>query len=286
MANSDQLGRDQITGEPNSPSLIDLFHHVNSLLPDNQEVVEIKPDMVVSEAIRLMMECGISQVPVVAGKEVLGVFSFRSLAIRMLEMESVEGVAIGNLTVDEFIQELEFVHIREEPWNIFSSLELDEAVFVGEPNRLQGIIRPMDAVRHYYRLSRPFFLLAEIEQSLRKLIRTCVDDDELRICIEQAMLQGGRRIPFKLEEMTFSQYIRIIENENNWGYFELAFGRGEWRRASTITRLDKVREIRNIAFHFKRELQKEDFDELASCHNWLFQRARIIESGRKGGSND
>ena len=61
-------------------SLKDLFHRVIQVLPDSQELIVFHPETTVDEVLDLMREKNINQVPVVAGHEVLGVFSYRSFA--------------------------------------------------------------------------------------------------------------------------------------------------------------------------------------------------------------
>ena len=61
-------------------SLRDLFHMVKKAIPDIQELVTLTVDTEIAEALRIMKETNISQIPVVAGDEVIGVFSYRSLA--------------------------------------------------------------------------------------------------------------------------------------------------------------------------------------------------------------
>ena len=61
-------------------SLRDLFHLIKKVLPDEQEPIIFHPETPVSEALSVMREKNFSLGPVLAGKEVLGVFSYRSFA--------------------------------------------------------------------------------------------------------------------------------------------------------------------------------------------------------------
>ena len=66
--------------EENTESLVDSFHRVRSLIPDDQKLAAIPPETLVSEALKLMKKNHYSQLPVVAGDAVLGIFSFRSFS--------------------------------------------------------------------------------------------------------------------------------------------------------------------------------------------------------------
>jgi hypothetical protein len=57
----------------------ELFHRINRVIPLDQLLVSVSPDTPVVEAIRLMQKRGFSQLPVIEGTELLGVFSYRSL---------------------------------------------------------------------------------------------------------------------------------------------------------------------------------------------------------------
>ncbi len=62
-------------------SLRKLFHLVMEALPEEQELLKISPETKVKAALEIMKERRFSQLPVVSGKTVLGIFSFRSLSV-------------------------------------------------------------------------------------------------------------------------------------------------------------------------------------------------------------
>lgn len=265
-------------------SLTDSFYRINHFLPDEQALVTVRPDTSVGDAIKLMQKKGFSQIPIVEGNQVLGVFSYRSFAVRLIGIGQITGISIEDLTVDEFIEELGFVHIDEDPASAYDLLDRDDAVLVGEPGRLQGILTAMDVLKRLYDLASPFVLLAEIELALRNLIEISVDQDGLTTCITNSLTQqySKDKMPSSLQEMTFNDYIQIMGDGRNWIKFEDVFGKGDWKRKLTRTKLEEVRELRNDVFHFKRELTKPDLDMLLSHRNWLLMIARKVEAKRGG----
>jgi CBS domain-containing protein len=74
---------DEMTVSRELDLVSDLFHRINRIIPENQHLLVIPPDTSVPEAVILMHSHGYSQVPVVAGGEVLGVFSYRSFSERL-----------------------------------------------------------------------------------------------------------------------------------------------------------------------------------------------------------
>ena len=94
-------------------SLTEVFHRINSLIPQDQRLVTIRPSTTVEQATQIMREKRFSQLPVVEGHEVLGVFSHRSLAEKLLEMGSVPN-DWASLLVDDFLEDIPFLDIWGE----------------------------------------------------------------------------------------------------------------------------------------------------------------------------
>lgn len=260
-------------------TVTDVFHRVNSLLPEYQEVVCTTPEATVSEALDLMVRHNYSQLPVKADTHVLGVISYRSIARKVLELGTAR-IDIKDLPVAEFMERLEFVHIFQELNNTLSSLDRDGAILVGQPDRLQGIVTPMDILRHLFKFASPFVLLAEIELSLRRLIEASVDESGFRECIRLSIghLYEHEALPASVKQMTFNHYAQVIGDGRNWPRFQQAFGGpGDWYRKNVRTKLEELRELRNDVFHFRRELDENDIDRLVAHRDWLLMRATAFE---------
>jgi len=55
-------------------SVTELFHRINRIIPENQELLTISPDKTVRDAIALLRRTGYSQAPVVTGGDRINVF--------------------------------------------------------------------------------------------------------------------------------------------------------------------------------------------------------------------
>ena len=171
-----------VAGERDDASLTNVFHRLNSVLPDNQRVVTVPPETTASDAIQLMQEHGFSQLPVVVKDEVLGLFSYRSFAHAVLELVSEAGncrTMPSDLTVAECIEKAEFARVTDEFSQWFDALDVRDAVLVGGPNRLLGIVSAMDLLRYLYGVASPFVMVAEIELAIRAIIRHVIDEATL-----------------------------------------------------------------------------------------------------------
>jgi len=200
-----------------SQSLAELFHLVKSLIPEGQDLVVVLPEMTVAEAIQLMEKRDFSQLPVIAGQAVLGVFSFRSLALRLLKMGKI-GEHFGDLRVDEFVEKFKFVQLSDNWESIVDHLDSDDGVLVGHRDQLEGILTPMDVLTYLQGIASPFVLLAEIELSLRRIICACVTEDELEVCARNCLAgkYPSDQMPTGLSQMTFNDYAQIIGDGRNW----------------------------------------------------------------------
>lgn len=251
----------------------ELFHRINRVVPENQEVVSIPATCTVRDATKLMIERGFSQVPVLAGDEVIGVFSFRSFA-REAAYSSLDDLkkqrsAIGDLRVDEFLEDFRYARVTEEIDGIFDVIDRDNGLLIGTPEKLIGILTPMDILKYLHRVSAPFILISEIELAIRSIILRSISADELSgIAIKclAGVYKEIDAVPTELEKMTFDNYISIIGHGEGWDKFHHIFGPS---RARAAARFKEVRDIRNDLFHFKRAMTQEDANILSGHRNWL-----------------
>jgi len=270
----------ELQAEPQS--LAELFHLVKSLIPEDQKLAVASPEMTVSDAIQLMRKHKFTQLPVVAGQAVLGVFSFRSLAVKLLAMGKISE-HFGDLPVDEFMEQLRFVQLSDNWESIVDHLNSDDGVLVGHRDRLEGILTSMDVLNYLRDIASPFVLLAEIELSLRRIIRACVSEKELQTCAQICLASkyGKDETQAELFEMTFNDYVQILGDGRNWPHFEVAFGKGDWQRKMTTVRLKEARDLRNDVFHFKRKLVPDDIERLTAHREWLQMKIRAFEARKR-----
>lgn len=265
----------------------EVFHRVNRVLPENQKLQTVTPETPARDAIRIMVESGFSQLPIVTESgEVLGVFSYRSFAAKAAAetLDTIKGdkCSPGDIQVDEYAEEFQFARISEELQSVFPSMDADNGILIGSPADLQGVLTPMDFLKYLYRVASPFVLLSEIELSLRSLIASAVTDDQLAECIENSLakLFEGKALPTQLSEMTFDNYRALIDHGKNWDLFRPIFG---GIRTRTAAKLKQIRDLRNDVFHFKRELNDEDRQNLQGLRDWILIKAKSAKSRNTGG---
>lgn len=262
-------------------SLKDLFHRVGRMLSDEQELITVAPNIIAHDALDLMKRHNLSQVPILAGNEVLGVFSYRSFAEGILRLSKKEHDP-GGLPVEAFCEDLRFAQISDELSALLDEFELMDTVLIGSESRLQGIVTTIDALRYFYEVASAYVMLGEIELAIRELMRSSVDEQQLRECINKCVRKyyeaKSPRVPDSLEEMSLSDYVSILTFKGFWERFKDAFG-GVY--SVTQTKLERLPALRNNVFHFKRDLTAEEYDILGDVRDWLLKRIRKLEAARK-----
>jgi CBS domain-containing protein len=262
-------------------SLRDLFHLIKQVLPEEQEVVTCSPDTPVAQVLQIMREGNFSAIPVVAGNEILGAFSYRSFAEGLVRLTKKEREPLV-LPVEEFLEDLQFAQITDELTVLLDEFDLKDTVLVGSENRLQGIITTIDALRYFYRVASPYVLLREIELALRELIRASATEQELGECIEKTLKnkyeENNQTPPTSLQELTFNDYVMLLRHQATWAKFKPAMG---GTSHTVYAKLQPLPGLRNDVFHFRRELTAEEYDILRDRRDWLLKRIRVLEALKK-----
>ena len=263
----------------------ELFHRINRIIPRNQSVLTIRPNYRVRDAVALMRTHGYSQVPVVENGEVLGVFSFRSFAQEAasatLEDWTKQRCAPGDLRVDEFLEQFEFARVTEEMSRVFDAIDRDNGILIGTPERLVGILTPMDFLRYLYQVASPFVMVSEIELALRALIRIALSTEQIAAAAKRSLSSAygsEDKVPTALEDMTFDNYQSLVSYGENWPELEPVFG---GTRTRTSAKLKEIGAIRNDLFHFRRDITLEDHQTLAGHRNWLLNKIKQAEAHRR-----
>ena len=285
-----RFGEGQVVSTPNiainligseSRSVTELFHCLNSLLPLDQQIVDVSPDLLAVDALKKMDEHRFSQLPVVVGRAVLGVFSYRSFSNIVIKHSQT---ATKNqkfnpleLRVEDCMEKATFARVTDDFDQWFDFIGQHGAVLVGEQDRLQGIVSAMDILLYLYEVASPFVLITEIELGLRALMRFAVEPDTLAACARECLKEKYKEEvpPTRLEDMTFNDYVQIVGDGRSWDHFKPIMGGS---RDRTRARLVQLRDLRNVIFHFKRKITVEEYDTLVADRNWMLNRIRAKEA--------
>lgn len=262
-----------------STPISELFHRVWSVLPADQELVDVSPDEPVGVAFAKMAEHDFSQLPVRAGEQVLGVFSYRSFACRSADqIKLMPRTAMTDMPVDGFVDRPVFMSPYNELPDMFAVLDTEDAVFVGDERHLLGVVTTVDVLRWLHELAEPFVRLGEIERSLREIVRRKLSPTDITSCARATLHRKYRErpdgLPTVVEDMTFDELRLLVIDGRNWPLLEPALGRNLEMAKAKLVRLPA---LRNDVFHFRRELEAADRAAILMAREWLLGRLRVLD---------
>ena len=137
-----------------------------------------------------------------------------------------------------------------------------------QDKKISGIITASDFNVQFQKLAEPFLLVGEIENGIRQILRGKYSKSELNAA--KAPGDDDREIE-GVSDLTFGEYLRLVENEKRWKKLKLAIDRKEF-----VKRLDRVREIRNDVMHFDPDgLEEADLEALREFA-LFFRRLRDV----------
>ncbi len=203
------------------------FLQVARLVPLSQEVVTVQPDVTVREALKVMSDRGFDQLPVVAGDQVISMFSYRSLSKALFFVRRNDDPL--DLPVLDASEDMSFVHAGDDVGAILGRLERYGAVGVGDPFRLDAVMTTADVTGYLWDVTRPFVLLQDIELAVRALMRiTLVDESVQSAAFARALSSDrlrGEGAPNRLDELTMSELLSVLLQAENYGrLFSALFG--------------------------------------------------------------
>lgn len=251
------------------------FFRVAKLVPAGQDVVAVPPGTTVRDALAMMKTHGFSQLPVIAGGTVIGVFTHRSLALGLSTIRPQNDPL--DAAVDDLLEDLSFVRAGDEVGDILARLDKDGAVLVGDETNLVAVATTTDVIVFLWETTRPFVLLQDIELAVRDLVRSaCPSRDELARRIAAAYGADVGDPPSTLEELTMGGLLNVLLNRENFGQrFRRTFGAN---RDLVRSQLEPAREIRNKVFHFRDDVTTDELNMLYAARRWLLRKVLTVQA--------
>jgi hypothetical protein len=163
-------------------------------------------------------------------------------------------------------------HIVDIDASIFAAIGIiadNDYVLVRNSERtITGIVTASDLAHQFRQLAEPFMLIGEIENHVRRLIYGKFTVNELR---ESQDTSASARNVDGVTDLTFGEYVRLLESEPRWHKLDLKVDRRVF-----VASLDRIREIRNDVMHFAPDkLLEEDMDILRDFSKFLRTLAEI-----------
>ncbi|MEV0488058.1 CBS domain-containing protein [Streptomyces sp. NPDC050508] len=249
---SDDLPQDELV--PEKPVGLTL----GSLESANSGVASVTPNDSLVKAQSKMMADDYSQLAVMSGeRSYQGAVSWESIAQAILTNP--------DCTLRDAIVSAPVVKSKEDLLgNIPKIIEFGYVFVQSRDGKIQGIVTTADLSNQFSLLASPFFLLAEIERRLRKIIDGSFEIDDLKACVapEEEERKAGLT---SADDLSMGEYMRLLEHPNRWEKLG-------WQvdRSTFIKALDSVREIRNEVMHFSPDPLLDDQNaRLVNFLKWL-----------------
>jgi len=210
---------------------------ISKLAAANREPTSIAPDATVQQAATIMLAKDYSQLPVMTSpREVKGMISWTSIGARL---------SVGK--VGNHVRELMDGHQEiSAELSLFQAIpiivEYQYVLVRGSDARITGIVSASDLSLQFQQLAEPFLLLGEIENHIRRILGDNFSAEEFASLRDR---DDGRQKVSSVADLSFGEYIRLLENEGRWKKVKIPID-----RSTFCTELDKVREIRNDVMHF------------------------------------
>ncbi|MGC5288870.1 CBS domain-containing protein [Micromonospora sp. DT231] len=250
------------------------FLRVGQVVPTDQEVVTVEIDMPVSDALAMMAACGFDQLPVTSNGMVVGVFSYRSLALNLAIVRRQDSPL--SYPVGDFLEDLAYVRSGSDVEDALGALHLKGAVLVGDEERLLAVVTTADISSYLWSATRQFMMVREVELATRHLAqRACATEDELRALVAAARPAHVDGTPAeRLEDLTFGELISMINGPERFGrIFSRTFGSS---RELVFSMLEPVREVRNKVLHFRDAVSDDEIELVMNARVWLLRRVRMV----------
>ena len=243
--------------EDTNPHTADPIYRIGRLESANQKPISVKPDAPLEKATTLMLTHDYSQLPVMTtDRDVKGIISWRTIGSKL-------ALECTGSRVSDFMGKPNVLSIETSLFDAIKVVSESEYVLVQASDRtICGIVTATDLTFQFRNLAEPFLLIGETESHVRKLIYGKFSVAELQDIRNE---NDPHRVVESVADLTFGEYVRLIENEERWSKLDIKIDRVEFTK-----RLDHVRNIRNDVMHFDPDgLSDEDIAVLRDFAKFL-----------------
>lgn len=261
----------EITSETSRPSpqhlYIDPAYRISKLEAANIIPESVKPDEPLQVATTKMLAYGYSQLPVMTNeRNVKGIITWTGIGSRL-----ALGTCTGVQPVRDFMDQHTEVSSTASLFEVIGLVAQTDHVLVrAEDGRITGVITASDISLQFRQLTEPFLILGEIENNVRRLIGQHFSLETLKTVLDP---EDAERQIEGVFDLTFGEYIRLLQNPANWELLGLQID-----RATFISSLDSVRLIRNDVMHFDPDgIASNRLEELRTFSGFL-QRLHALKA--------
>lgn len=240
-------------------------HRLGRLKAANRKPESVAPTEILDVAVTVMLANDFSQLPVMQGdRTVKGMITWTSIGSRL---------ALGKAcqTVQDCMEEHHELRYDASLFEAVRVIAEHECVLVRDrESKVTGLVTGADISEQFHLLAEPFLLLGEIENHIRELIVPRFNASDLATAKDPS--DNGRSIT-DVSDLTFGEYVRLLENEGRWQKLGLKSD-----RRTFIEQLKRIRDIRNDVMHFDPDgITPEELGDLRRFSDFLERLQRVTK---------
>jgi CBS domain-containing protein len=259
IAKADYYGRIQILDQRDLSVDADLEigWPISSVLDVENELIAVGPDESLPTVETLMIMHDYSQIPVLNKnrRELHGSVTWRSIA----RWHGDRSKATARQVMDASSQT---ARSSDNLLDHIARIIEHQFIYIYDPSNIYvGIVTATDLAESFLATSGPFIKIGEIEHRLRTLV------NQLPLPVIQQAKQSGdsSREVKSASDLTFGEYVRILEKSENWDQLAVPFD-----RVTVVQNLREVNDARNDVMHFRPSpFDSQMTEAIDRCLNWL-----------------
>lgn len=217
---------------------LDPVSRIRMLDASNRKPVSINKEASLKEAITIMMLYDYSQLPVLSTPyKVDGMITWESIGKSLLHSEKCDSVH------DCMDKKVTIISANDTLFDAVNIIIKKSVVLIkDDKNEISGLVTTTDIGEQFVNMSEPFLVLETIENHLRNILD---GKFSLTVIREFVKMEGQSKKIEAISDLTFGQYVRLMESPDHWDTLKLNID-----RSTFVKRLDQVRQIRNEVMHF------------------------------------
>ncbi|MFC6858960.1 CBS domain-containing protein [Zunongwangia atlantica] len=220
--------------------------------------ISISRDASLKKAYHILWKHEFTQVPIMNNeREVLGVVSWQSLAKGLIAGKESDCVK------DFMTNDFEIIDDETPLFDAIKSVIRRGVAFVRDKEKkIKGPVTPSDLSEEFIEQIEPYILLEQIENFIRLILHDKIILEDL---LKLLTIEDENRKIESISDMTFGEYLRVIENDEMWDILKLPFVKADF-----TNELDEIRKIRNGVMHFHPDkISEEDLIQLRKMSKFL-----------------
>jgi len=188
-------------------------------------------------------------------RNIKGIISWKSIGLA--STNGIKSTQVKDYMTQEYVVVKDNMPLSKA---IKIAIKKEFIVIQKEDGSFSGIVTLSDISSYFVNVTKPFLLLEEIENHTRLLLDDKFLPDDFN------NLKSNHQIK-SLDELTFGDYIVLIENDNNWKKLNISIDKTKF-----LAHLVEVRDIRNKIMHFNPSgITSDETNTLLNMANFLTQ---------------